>query len=110
MITNKRKKDLLPIFIFSLSISILGTTSSNKFYEQKKQENHCNSCQLNLTEARATIIELENRTKTLSAELSKWMKMYSDEIAQKAAAAERNAINIMKYAEKYTNLAIKVSK
>ena len=61
-----------------------------------------------LQEAHAYINQLEKTCKLLHDDVSKWMKLYSDEISNKAAAIEKNMSWYMDYVAKFIALEQKV--
>jgi hypothetical protein len=70
---------------------------------------NCPSCINALQQAQIYINQLEKSCKLLHDDVSRWMKLYSDEISNKAASIEKNFSWYMDYIAKFIALEQKVS-
>lgn len=73
------------------------------------ENKNCTSCITNLQQAQNYIQQLEKACKLLHDEIAKWMKLYSDEISNKAASIEKNLSWYMDYIAKFIALEQKVT-
>ncbi len=70
---------------------------------------NCPSCITALQHAQNYISQLEKTCKSLHDDIAKWMKLYSEEIANKASSIEKNLSWYMDYIAKFIALEQKVS-
>lgn len=80
------------------------------FFNMNSQDiKNCPSCMTTLQQAQGYINQLEKTCKLLHDDVAKWMKLYSEEIANKAASIEKNMSWYMDYIAKFITLEQKVS-
>ncbi len=70
---------------------------------------NCPSCVNTLQQAQIYINQLEKNCKLLHDDVARWMKLYSEEISNKATSIEKNLSWYMDYVAKFIALEQKVS-
>jgi hypothetical protein len=69
---------------------------------------NCASCTTTLQQAQIYINQLEKTCKLLHDDVARWMKLYSEEISNKASSIEKNLSWYMDYIAKFIALEQKV--
>lgn len=70
---------------------------------------NCPSCITTLQQAQIYINQLEKNCKLLHDDVARWMKLYSEEISNKASSIEKNLSWYMDYVAKFIALEQKVT-